>query len=94
MPYIKDFNYKWESPIEKNLKIDQKLSKYFLTIPSECIVKEFAKRGIKEEEINKQLAKYMHYNSKNSSVIAKCIGSLISSEKSTYEYWFTYFCLK
>tara|TARA_B100000886_G_C20414436_1_gene488614 strand:+ start:136 stop:816 length:681 start_codon:yes stop_codon:yes gene_type:complete len=86
LPYIKDFNYKWESPIEKNLKIDQKLNKYFLTIPRECIVKEFDKRGIKEEEINKQLAKYMHYNSKSSSVIAKCIGSLISSEKSNYEF--------
>ena len=50
------------------------------------MIKELDKKGIKEEEINKQLAKYMHYNSTSSAVIAKCISSLVSLEESSYEF--------
>lgn len=77
LPYIKDFDHIWVTPIEKELSKDNKLKNYFSTIPRNCLIKEYKKRGITIDNIKNQLAKNMHYNPTSSSVIASCIGKLV-----------------
>ena len=68
-----DFGKSKESKIIKSLRANTILSDKLLIIEDRCLIDEYKKVGVKEEEIKLQLAPGRHYNDTSSNVIAKCL---------------------
>ena len=73
LPLIMDFGKSKESKIIKSLRANTILSDKLLIIEDRCLIDEYKKVGVKEEEIKLQLAPGRHYNDTSSNVIAKCL---------------------
>ena len=73
LPLIMDFGKLEESEIIKSLRTNPILSDKILIIENNCLIDEYKKVGVIEEEIRLQMGPGKHYNHISSKIIATCL---------------------